>query len=229
MHQHALLAALERDDRQVGRKAPQGAQSFLRRLAGHQRVNVLLAGQEQVDGVEQPHHGRVIELGEITIVGIYRDDLRAVGAQAADEVDLQLPAQRRQIGEIDKIGRRRAELEPILGLAAKNKDSAAVFFVETPVPQGAVQRPAAGKIDAIANRLTRIFRPDWRDHSRPLSPQSGAEGGIDRIAARHAPHCRAVFENKIVNADIAENAISGMAHTAIPERIEVNSITSALW
>ena len=80
----------------------------------------------------------------------------------------------------------------------------------------ALDRAASSEIDPVAELRDRILRADRRDHVRALAPHRHAERRVDRVAAGHAPHGRAVGEDEIVDADIANREEPGAAHVRIP-------------
>ena len=150
---------------------------------------------------------------EIAVVGIDGDDLRAVapaavsansicssqgsGARCAHSCNGQ-PSRSSAVG---------LNSQPVLRLGAEDEDARAVFLVEAPVAQRPVERRGSGTDRSGPPRSpTGYSGPTGAITDRAFAPDRHAQRRIDRIAARHAPHGRAVGEDEIVDADIAERA-----------------------
>lgn len=134
MHQHAIGAKLQGDERGVGAEVAQAAHRLGRPGVRERCPSVLAVGQESCNLAQQAAEFGAGQLGgAAAVVGSCGDGALTSAAQGGGEVGLTVPRQRRHVAAIDwagpEIGQFGTELQPIAGRAEEDELPRAVLLV----------------------------------------------------------------------------------------------------
>ena len=169
---------------------------------------------------------------EPPVVEVDGYEARGPGAQRRGKLEVKFPRQRREMAErvraLVQVCDVWAEFLPFAHAGAKDEVPRAVLFIKAPVAQRSGNWPAALKFDPVLELRDRIIRADRGHDLRSLAPERHSERGVDRIAARDAPHGRSIGEDEIVDGDVSEGEVLGPAHARNPARVTVNCTISEL-